>query len=296
VRHLHANWASHPATAALVMARLTGLPWSFGAHASDMYVDGAMLPEKIRAARFVVTCTRHNRDHLVALGGAATADKVFVSYHGVDLERFTPATHRPPGPLAILAVGSLRACKGLPDLIEACRLLAAWGRLFSCTIVGDGRDRRSLQRLIRRAGLESRIRITGYVAQEALIPMYRQASVVVLPALSESHFGIPNVLLEALAVETPVICTALPSLGEVIADGVHGRYVPECSPAALADALDDLARSPEAGRAMGRAGRAVIEALFDAEKNVDALEGLLGPGACPSRPAGAAAEAGRPAS
>jgi glycosyltransferase involved in cell wall biosynthesis len=116
------------------------------------------------------------------------------------------------------------------------------------------------------------------MAQEALIQLYQQASVVVLPALSEGHFGIPNVLLEAMAVETPVVCTALPSLSEVMEHGKHGLYVPERDPEALADALQVLARDPERCRAMGKAGRRKVEELFDAEWNVSALAALLRPG------------------
>ncbi len=273
--HIHANWASHPAASALVMSTLTGIPWSFAGHASDIYVDGSMLRDKIHAAKFVVTCTRHNRDYLVGVGGRETRDKVIVSYHGVDLDRFKPAPEARGDRFTILTAGTLRECKGLPDLIEACRILADRDVSFQCYIVGDGEERRRLERLIRSKGLDDRIRITGYLAQEQLIPLYQQAHVVALPALSESHFGIPNILLEAFAVETPVICTALPSLGEVMEDGVHGLYVPERDPRALADAFDTLARDPERRRAMGAAGRRQIEALFDSDKNVATLETLF---------------------
>jgi len=275
IGHIHANWASHPATSALVMARLTGVAWSFAGHASDIYLDGSMLPQKIQAAKFVVTCTRHNKEYLTRLAGAETADKIVVSYHGVDLKRFRPVEGERADGFRILTAGTLRGCKGLPDLIEACRILAARGIAFQCAIVGDGSDRRSLERLIRRAQLADRIQITGFLSQEDLIPLYQQASVVVLPALSESHFGIPNILLEALAVETPVVCTALPSLSEVMEDGRHGLFVPERSPQALADALEALARDPERRRAMGTAGRQMVEALFDTQKNVATLEALF---------------------
>ena len=125
--------------------------------------------------------------------------------------------------------------------------------------------------LIRSRGLADRIRITGFLAGR-LIPLYQEAGVVAFPALSESHFGIPNILLEALAVGTPMVCTPLPSLSEFMEDGVHGIFVPEQSPKALADALEALARDPERGRAIGAAGRKEIESLFDAEKNVAALD------------------------
>jgi glycosyltransferase involved in cell wall biosynthesis len=234
-----------------------------------------MLRDKIRAAKFVVTCTGHNKDYLVGIGGSDTRDKITVSYHGVDLDRFKPDPSARGDRFTILTAGTLRKCKGLPDLIEACRILADRGVSFVCSIVGDGEERRSLERLIRSKGLEDRIRITGYLAQEQIIPLYQQADVVVLPALSESHFGIPNILLEAFAVETPVICTPLISLDEVMKDGVHGLYIPERDPRALADALATLAGDPARCRSMGAAGRRQIEALFDSDKNVTTLLALF---------------------
>jgi colanic acid/amylovoran biosynthesis glycosyltransferase len=275
IRHIHANWASHPAMSAWVMSRLTGASWSFAGHASDIYLDRAMLREKIQAAKFVVTCTRHNKDYLAGIGGEASAAKITVSYHGVDLDRFKPVPRRADGVFRILTAGTLRECKGLPDLIEACRVLDRLGITFECTIVGDGPDRRSLERSIGRAGLGDRVRTTGFLSQEDLIPLYQQADVVVLPALSATHFGIPNILLEALAVETPVICTPLPSLSEAMEHGTHGLFVPEQSPDALAAALESMARNPERCRAMGAAGRRKIEELFDAEKNTAALAALF---------------------
>lgn len=275
IQHIHANWASHPAMSAWIMARLTGASWSFAGHASDIYLQRTMLREKIEAVKFVVTCTRHNKDYLTGVGGGAAGNKIVVSYHGVDLDRFKPVPRRDDGTFRILTAGTLRECKGLPDLIEACRLLTARGINCDCTIVGDGPDRRSLEKQIGRAGLEGRMRITGFLSQEDLIPLYQQASVVVLPALSATHFGIPNILLEALAVETPVICTPLPSLSEVMEDGTHGLYVPEQSPQALAAALESLARDPERCRAMGAAGRRKIEELFDAAKNTATLDALF---------------------
>lgn len=277
VAHVHANWASHPAASALVISQLTGTPWSFSGHASDIYVDTTMLANKVRAAKFVVTCTRHNKGYLTEVAGPEAAKKIVVSYHGVDLRKFVPEPKQLSERFRILAVGTLLPCKGLPDLIEACRLLTERGVVFDCTIAGDGPERQLLEQQIHRYGLSDRVKILGYVAQETLIPLYQQASVVALPALSESHFGIPNVLLEAMAVKTPVICTPLPSLSEVLEGGRQGLYVPERDPKALADALEKLARNPALCRAMGELGRSKIEELFDTEKNVTTLEMLFRP-------------------
>jgi glycosyltransferase involved in cell wall biosynthesis len=168
-------------------------------------------------------------------------------------------------------------------------MLAARRIAFECAIVGDGDDRRSLERLIERVGLADRVRIMGFLSQEDLIPLYQQASVVVLPALPESHFGIPNILLEALACETPVVCTPLPSLSEIMEDGQYGLFVPDRAPQALAAALETLARDPARRRAMGAGGRQMVEALFDTAKNVGTLEALFRP-ANSTTPAGAPPE------
>jgi colanic acid/amylovoran biosynthesis glycosyltransferase len=277
IAHVHANWASHPAVSAMVIAQLTGAPWSFAGHASDIFLDTTMLAEKIRAAQFIVTCTRYNKGYLTSVGGTETGNKIIANYHGVDLKKFIPVPKDIHSRFQILAVGTLLPCKGLPDLIAACRLLAARNVDFDCTIAGDGPERRKLEGLIQSNGLIDRIKILGYVSQEALIPLYQQADVVALPALSESHFGIPNVLLEAMAVQTPVVCTPLPSLVEVLEDGKNGIYVPEQSPEALANALVMLAQDPDRRRTMGALGREKIEALFDTEKNVDTLAALFRP-------------------
>lgn len=275
--HVHANWASHPASSALVIAQLTGVTWSFAGHASDIFLHTTMLAEKIRAAKFVVTCTRYNKDYLAKVGGTGTAEKITANYHGVDLQKFTPVPKTPHARFTILAVGTLLPCKGLPDLISACRLLADRQLAFECLIAGDGPERRALEEQIQKSDLTDRVKILGYVSQEALIPLYQQADVVALPALSESHFGIPNVLLEAMAVKTPVVCTPLPSMVEVLEDGKNGVYIPERSPEILAETLARLAHDPATRQAMGECGRRKIEELFDTEKNVEILAALFQP-------------------
>src|SRR5207247_598398 len=73
VTHLHAGWASYPASAALVASELADVPFSFSGHAHDIFLDSAHLPEKIRRAEFVTTCTATNRTHLSALAPAGRA-------------------------------------------------------------------------------------------------------------------------------------------------------------------------------------------------------------------------------
>lgn len=273
VRHIHANWATYPCTSAMVISRLTGIPYSFSGHATDIFVHHAMLREKIAAARFVVTCTRFNRGYLAGIA-PERADSIQTVYHGVDLPRFarngTPRiAHR------VLTVGTLRACKGIDELIQAIAILRDRGSDVDLEIVGDGEDRPALEALIRSLRLEDKVLLRGYLPQEEVIPAYHRAAVVALPAHHEDHFGIPNILIEGLAAGTPVVCTELPSLHELIEHGKSGLFVPERDPQALADALQRIFDDPTDAARMAEEGRRRVAQSFDMEQTVAQLAATL---------------------
>src|SRR5437667_1102480 len=126
VHHLHAHFASDAATVAMLASRITGIPFSFTAHAKDIFheaVDSQLLRRKIEEAKFVVTVSEFNRRHLMKLAGSGSQDKILRLYNGIDLQRFRPDLSRPREPGFILAVGRLQAKKGFHRLIEACRHL-----------------------------------------------------------------------------------------------------------------------------------------------------------------------------
>ncbi len=277
VSRLHAHWATYPATSALLMSRLTGVPWSFTCHAHDIFADPILLSKKLRSAAFALTCTSHNREYLSSLDGVGER-RVHLSYHGLDLKlfrpRLRPAANR--GPLRVLSVGSLLECKGFRYLIEACRLLEARGLDFHTTIAGGGPLEEELRGLVARHGLEDRVRFTGFVTQGALVPLYQDADVFVLPAIREIHWGIPNVLVEALACEIPVVTTPLPSVSELVEDGASGILIEDRDPERLASSLEYLARSPEIRASMGRRGRERVEEAFDLDRNIDTIVERLG--------------------
>src|SRR5262249_39777771 len=110
-----------------------------------------------------------------------------------------------------------------------------------------------------------------YRPQEEVIPAYHRAAAVVLPAHHEDHFGIPNILIEGLAAGTPVVCTELPSLGELVEHDRSGLFVPERDPARLADAIELLLAEPERGERLAKEGRRRVEQHFDMEQTVGEL-------------------------
>ena len=269
VRHLHANWATYPATAAMIISRLSGIPFSFSGHATDIFVHHAMLEEKLAAARFVITCTSFNRGYLGDKCPEAR-DKVETIYHGVDLARFARNGAAREDDL-ILSVGTLRTCKGFDDLIRAVGILKQRQKKARLEILGEGEEREALEALVRSLGLEAEVSLPGYLPQEEIIPAYHRAAAVALPAHHEDHFGIPNILIEGLAASVPVVSTELPSLHELIEHEKSGLFVPERDPEALADALERLLDAPEFAATIAEEGRRRVARDFDMRETVRTL-------------------------
>ena len=273
VRHLHALWATYPAASAIIMGRLTGATYSMAAHAHDIYTTNPTLREKMRRARFTVTCTESNKRYLQQL--SMNGETVVVNYHGVDLARFAPLS-KPRGPVCrIVSVGGLLPCKGFGTLIEACRLLTRRRIPVHCTIAGGGPLERSLRRQIARDGLASCVELTGSISQERVAALYQQAHLAVLPLVSKIHWGIPNVLIEALATRTPVISCALPSIIELVDHGRSGWIIPEQDPQALAAAIERLWNDEPTREAIAEAGYQRVVERFSLERTGERLRGLF---------------------
>ena len=300
VTHVHAHWANYPATAAYVIARLLGIRYSFTAHAHDASMIRAMLREKVRRAAFVMTCNRWNQDWLRRYVPEARS-RIFLNYHGVVMDRFVPS-RSPRDPrrdgVTIFSCGSLYPRKGFPYLLEACRRLRDRGLAIECVIAGDGPMRPELQRFIDRHELGRHVRLVGAVAPRDVYDFYRWADLFVLACVTDylgwrevfidrnlllllevglaipfrpQTDGIPNVLVEAMAMKIPVISTPVAGIPELVQDGRTGCLVPEKDPAALARAIERLARDPDERAALGSAGREAVLARFDRSQNIHEL-------------------------
>jgi glycosyltransferase involved in cell wall biosynthesis len=274
VGHLHAHFADRPAAIARVAAALAGVPFSISAHAKDIYLQPpARLAHRLRAARFTVTCTGHNAQHLRTLAPEA---QVVRAYHGVDLTSL-PEGRVGAAPL-IVSVGRLRAKKGFDVLIEACRKLAQAGQAFKCVIAGYGPEQQALQRQISDAGLDGHITLAGKLPHDEIIALMRAARVFALPCRvleDGDRDGIPNVLLEAMAVETPVVSTRVSGVPELVADGENGLLVDADDADALARAIARVLGDDALARRLGAEGRRTVKARFSLDGDIARLDQLL---------------------
>ena len=280
---LHAHFAHAPALVAMLTHGLTGIPYSFTAHAKDIYVKTPpeLLRAEIKHAQAVVTCTEYNRRYLVDEISPASRCKVHRIYHGVDLAqfRFRP-TLRPAGqPPVILSVARLVEKKGLRDLIAAADVLRRRGRCFQVEIIGDGPLLTALQAQRLELGLHDQVRLLGAQPQEMVCLAYQRASIFALPcviAADGDRDGIPNVLLEAMASGVPVVSTPVSGIPELIESEREGLLAEPHNPASLAEALDRLLTQPELGERLARAARARVEASFSVEAGARKLLELFG--------------------
>jgi glycosyltransferase involved in cell wall biosynthesis len=282
IGHLHAHFASEPVGVAELASRLSGITYSISAHAKDIYLTSrASLRRKMRAARFTVTCTEYNRRYLADLAGPDAA--VMRVYHGIDLERFRAAD--PPAdspgkdsaPL-VLSVGRLREKKGFALLIEACRRLRDDGVAIRCQIVGYGPERDRLRQLIADADLSDVVHLTGKRTHEQLIPLFRAAAMFVLPCqitADGDRDGVPNAMLEAMAMELPVICSDVSGIPEVVMHNENGLLVPPGDPKILADKIRMLIERPEERSRLGKAGRRTVSEMFCGDQNLEPVVQLL---------------------
>jgi glycosyltransferase involved in cell wall biosynthesis len=279
ISHIHAHFANHPAVAAFAVHRLTGIPYSFTAHGSDLHVDRRMLPEKVDAASFVVAISRYNKSMIVEECLGRFADKVHVVHCGVDPEWF--GQHRTsPGRsrFDIVCVGSFEPIKGHRYLIRACEQLRLRGIDFTCHLIGDGPLRADIEKQIDAADLRDVVIIHGAKTRAEVARIVSRSDAAVLasaPTRNGKREGIPVALMEAMSAGLPVVATRTGGISELVLDDHNGFLVTPAEPDALATALERLACDTALRERLGHAGRETILREFDQRQCAAELVGLI---------------------
>jgi colanic acid/amylovoran biosynthesis glycosyltransferase len=268
VGHLHAHFATHPAMAAYIASEFSGLPWSFTAHAHDIFLASSrpMLGEKIRRAAFVRVISKYNQRFLEERYPDAARGHIRVIHMGIDPDGYGPGE---TDPKRIVCVASLRPYKGIPALVEACSRPPLRDRDFQLSIVGDGPDRPEIEKKIHDLGLNDRVALLGSRTQEEVAALLGSASIFVHPSTVTRQGwmdGIPVALMEAMATRLPVVSTWVSGIPELVEDGKSGILVFPDDPGALAEALASLLDDPARARAMGVSARRKIQEAFDLEQ------------------------------
>ena len=282
VRGLYAHFLHTPASVARYAAIMRDLPWSFSAHAKDIWTSPdwelrEKLSDQSHGACFGATCTGFGAKHLQDLAEGTPVDLI---YHGLDLNRFPAPPERrlraPQDPFHMMSVGRLVEKKGFDRLIAALALLPA-DLDWHWTHIGGGGLGDLLQGMAEDAGVANRITWRGACDQPEVIAAMRAADLFVLPsrvAADGDRDGLPNVLMEAASQGLPILSTPVSAIPEFIDSGTQG-LLSEDAPEALAEAMLHLARAPEDASSMATAALARLRAEFSMAPGITQLNARL---------------------
>ncbi len=279
IRQVHVHFANRATHTALFIKQITGIPFSFTAHAQDFMVDlgcDALLREMCREAAFVVAVSDFSRE-LLARTCPDSADKIVRIYNGIRLDDFPAARHEPgrERPFRLISVGRLIEFKGFHHLLAACGQLKQRGVPFQVTLVGEGPLREQLEAQRSALGLTAaEFEFAGTRTQEEVKSRLAQSDAFVLPCIVDSKGAsdiLPTVIMEAMAARLPIVSTRLVGVPEMVEHERNGLLVTPGDETALADALATLAGDATLRHAMGEEGHAMCAERFAREKTVGAL-------------------------
>ncbi|WP_314193762.1 glycosyltransferase [uncultured Arthrobacter sp.] len=279
IRHLHVHFASIPTTVARLASAITGIPYSFTAHAVDIFV-GAVdddLRTKFAQAHHAVTISEYNLRFLRRRFPDVTA-RLHLVRNGLELERFPYRDPRPiGGTVRVAAVGRLVEKKGFQHLLPAAAELVSQGFPLDMRIAGTGVLADQLQCTVGQLGLDRHVRLLGPQTQDQVHELLDSCDVFVAPcvvAADGNADGMPTVLLEAMAAGVPCISTAVTGIPEAVRNGQTGILTQPGQPHLLAQAIRRMS-SPAIDRiALARNARALIEKEYDVRRQAEALRAL----------------------
>jgi colanic acid/amylovoran biosynthesis glycosyltransferase len=280
INHVHAHYATHPALAAWIIHKFTGISYSVTVHAHDIFVERPMLATKLRDSVQIVAISEYNKKYLVKMLGGWISDMTQVIRCGVDPALYTTHNirHRENSLFEIISIGSLQPYKGQKFLIQACALLHEQGVRFRCRIIGGGRLRSELSKLIHTLGLSSMVELLGPKKQDEVAQMLSEADCYVQPSVITSSGkmeGVPVALMEAMASGVPVIATSISGIPELVKNGETGWLVLPEDVKMLADAIKFIYEEPAKARLCSDAARKLILSDFELHSNVQKLSYLF---------------------
>lgn len=276
IDRLHAHFGTNASTVAMLAAEMSGKPFSFTVHGPEEF-DKPMaiaLPMKIQRAEFTVAISSFGRSQLCRLVDYRLWPRIKVVHCGIEPQHYDSTRPYPvTRPMTLVNIGRFVEQKGQLILVEAMAEATRRGVDVRLVLVGDGELRRPLERAIAQAGLGHRIEITGWLDEAGVRRAIDGAHALVLSSFAE---GLPMVVMEAMVSARPVIATWVAGVPELVQDGRTGWMVPAGDASALAEAITQLATSPDDKlRRMGTTARARVMVRHNIDTEAGKLAALF---------------------
>ena len=270
----HAVWSTMPATAAFFLAGLTGIPYSMGAHAYDVFENGGdwLLEKKLRNSQFVHTSSDATRRHLLELSD--NPENVLLIRRGFDDIPPNGGMRSPREPIRILSVGRLVEKMGYFDQLKIYAGLKEKKVSFEARVVGEGRLRRSLQKQMAELGLEEEVKLVGSMVFDEVLKQFEWADLFLYTgkvADNGDRPGLPNALVEAMAVGVPVLASPVAGVVEAIEPGITGGLIDWNDSSSWLKFLEDVRNDDHFYEKVSGAARRWVEQNYDGRKNTGQL-------------------------
>jgi len=269
--HLHVHFATPASMVGLIATKIFPIGLSITVHGPDEFYDvpGYRLEEKIAGSSFLCTIGNYARSQVMKISHPDQWKKFEVSPLGVDPELFAPRPARSEiDVFELICVGRLVPAKGQHILLHAMARLLGEGRKLRLRFVGDGPDRQSLEREVEELSISGSVVFEGAVNQDWIRGLYQNADIFVLPSFAE---GIPVVLMEAMAMEIPVVTTFVNGIPELIRHTIDGLLVAPSDEEGLAAALASLMDDAALRERLGKAGRLRVIDRYHLGRNTQRL-------------------------
>ncbi len=272
---LHAHFATQSALTAMLVSELTGVPFSFTAHAYDLFIantgtPGEALANRIKVlvkhAAVVITISDFNKQYIIQNIGEELAYKIKVIHCGIDSERFVPVKRNHSDAMTLLCVGRFVEKKGHEFLLRAFEKIANALPNAKLRLVGDGPLKPAMMNLCRELDLEQRVYFLGAATSELVLMEMKRADIFVLHSITSADGdmeGIPVSLMEASATGLPVIATRHSGIPELVIEGVTGLLTDEKDIESLAGSIMNLAESVDLRERLGNAGKFYVARKYN---------------------------------
>ncbi len=273
---IHGILGNRPATVCMLLSRLSGIPYTFEAHAYDLFVDFPFAKEKVENALFVSTESNYNRNYLIEAEGA-DPEKVHIVPLAPNRKMLDRVENKEPIPNLIVSACRLHPIKGLTYALQAVAKARTLIPNLQYIILGNGELNQSLHQEARSLGLDGVVGFTSDVTNEEVCDVVKRSSIFILPCVISANGdrdGTPTAIAEAQYLGVPVISSKISGLPELVEDGVSGILTEPADVDAIAQAIVTLMRDPALRAKMGAAGRKIIEEKYNITSNVAKLAAL----------------------
>jgi glycosyltransferase involved in cell wall biosynthesis len=265
VGHIHVHHGYFSAWIAMVAARLLDITYSMTLHGSDLLLSHTYLDLKLANCSACFTVSEYNLNYIRQHYPLVDDRKLILRRLGVDVTSPALMQWAAHDCFTLLAVGRLHRVKDHEFLLRGCAALCSRGMNLQCLIAGDGPEKESLVRQVRKLGLENQVKLLGHIAHSKLASLYCQADLVVLTSRSE---GIPVVLMEAMARGIPVLAPNITGIPELIVDGQSGFLYKPGSLQDFVERVEFIRNSLDALDAVRRTARQHVMQNFDRQTNL----------------------------